>query len=128
MTFRYLQKLIQLRKRYRALSRGEQRFLLAAEGGQGGAGEGILAYERRWERETEVEQAIVVINTREGDENTPPGETIDAAGQPMQTELPPGTELIDQLNGGDERFTVDGEGRLWVSLPPRSARILVPAP
>ena len=126
-TFRYTQALIKARKELPALRHGEMKFIWSSANDNTPEGRGLLAYERISPEQT----ALVVINTQDppdGSGDAPLAYTRDVNGVGMQVDFAPGTVLVDVLNGSrDEQFTVDGEGRVAVSLPPRSARILIPA-
>lgn len=124
-TFKYLQALIRIRKERPALRYGEMRFIWTSQNSSAQDRSGLLAYERVSPQET----ALVVLNTLDPPEGG--GETftstLDDEGLGMPVSFAPGTVLMDILNGsGEERFTVGADGRVTVTLPPRSARILIP--
>ena len=125
-TFRYMKALIQVRKSNPALRYGTVNFTWTSQNQTSPDGHGLLAYERMSEQQT----ALVVINTRDPDpdqEGTQVAYTRDPNNEGMQVSFTPGTVLVDVLNGsGEEQFTVDHDGRIVVGLPPRSARILTP--
>ncbi len=128
-TYRYLKALIQARKAHPALRRGEVVFRWTSEAGDQGAGAGLLAYERVSEEQT----VLVVLNTNDPTDETGAeralGQTVDSESQGMAVSFPPGSVLVDVLNGsGEERFTVNNDGRVIIALPPRSARLLTLAP
>lgn len=125
-TYRYLKALIKTRKSLSALRHGEviPRLGLNLEA-SGGAK--LLAFERV----TAEGRALVVMNTSDpvaGEEDAqspaPLGWTREESGEGMEVGFPPGSVLVDVLNGGEERFTVDGEGRVEVSVPARATRVL----
>lgn len=127
-TYQYLKALIKVRKAYRALRQGE---VIPRWGRDDEAhgGAKLLAFERS----TDEDRALVLINTSDpqmGQEDAqspaPVGWTKEPDGRGMEVGFAAGTVLIDVLNGGEERFTVDDTGRLKVSAPARATRILVP--
>ena len=129
-TYSYLKALIKTRKEQRALRQGAviPRWGRDAEA-SGGAK--LLAYERV----VDDERALVVINSSDpqaGEEEAqspaPIGRTQEESGEGMEVGFPPGSTLIDVLNGGEERFTVSAEGRVVVGVPARATRVLVLAP
>ena len=120
-TFRYLRALLALRKARPALRRGEVVFRWWSEGDGAEEGAGVVAFERV----SEEERALVVINTQDEGEGAPLGATRAADGAGMEVGFPPGSRLVDALNGGEGPFVVGADGRLVVTLPPRAARVLV---
>ncbi len=116
-TFRHVQRLIGLRKKYAALRRGDVTFRWSTDHTGDEADAGIVAFERAYGEQ----RALVVINAHDSH----PSITAEA-GTAMQTGFAPGTELVDVLGGGDAS-TVGADGRLSVMVPARGARILVPA-
>ena len=126
-TFQYLRALIKTRKAHRSLRHGVIVPRLGRDDEANG-GAKVLAYERV----TDDERALVVINTSDpapGEEDAlspaPVGRTTLEGGELMEVGFPPGSVLVDVLNGGQERFTVDAQGRLEVSVPARATRVLV---
>jgi glycosidase len=115
-TFRHVQKLVGLRKKYAALRRGtvELRWTTDHTGEEPDAG--LLAFERVYGRE----RALVIINTHD----TRVARTRD--GEVMRTGFAAGTRVVDALNDGAS-FTIGAGGALDVTVPARGARILVPA-
>jgi hypothetical protein len=115
-TFRHVQKLVGLRKKYAALRRGsvELRWTTDHTGEEPDAG--LLAFERVYGRE----RALVIINTHD----TRVARTRDD--EVMRTGFAAGTRVVDVLNDGAS-FTVGADGALDVTVPARGARILVPA-
>lgn len=125
VTYQHLKSLIKLRKSTPALRRGEVVFRWTSEAGESGAGAGLLAFERVSAEQT----ALIVINNNDSSEGGSMGQTVDSAGRGMTVSFPPGSKLIDALNPNDEQvFTVNAEGQVIISLPPRGARVLLLAP
>ncbi len=126
-TFRYMKALIKARKANPALRYGELQFRWSTQSTTAPEGRGLLAYERVSKQQT----ALVVINTQDPNPNQAEAQvayTRDPDNTGMQVSFAPGTTLVDVLNGsGEEQFVVGADGRVVVGLPPRSARILVPA-
>lgn len=116
-TFRHLQRLIQLRKKYAPLRRGDVTFRWSTEHTADEPDAGIVAFERAYQGQ----RVLVVINSHDTrTSSTSDGATV------MQTGFPAGTEVVDVL-GQTDRFTVQADGRLNIAVPARGARILVPA-
>jgi alpha-amylase len=121
-TYRYLKALIKARKENVALRRGSVTFRWASAHTDAEIDAGLVAFERSTPEQT----VLVVINTKEGSEDDLWSETRTQEGEGMSVSIPAGSTLVDVLNGsGEDRFTVGGDGRVVVGLPPRSARILV---
>ncbi len=112
-TFRHMQRLIQLRKQYAPLRRGEMRFLWTSDHTGEEPDAGLMAFERSYKGET----VLVMINVK-GDRAAQSA----FEGELMQTSFPPNTILADLLNEGTTQ-TVDAQGRLNVAVPPHNARI-----
>ncbi len=119
-TYQYLKKLIALRKEYVSLRRGDLVYRLSNELKGQEVNAGILAFERV----LGDQRVLVVINTQDEDKGVALGNTLDADGLGMQVGFPANSVLIDRLNGGNQSFTVGGDQRVQILLPPRSARIL----
>ncbi len=109
-TFRFIQKLIGIRKANEALRRGELTFTMTDP-----AGAGILAFERF----TGNQRVLVIINTHDTD----PKETSDAAGTAMAVGFGADSTLGDLLGGAP--VVVGSDGTVRVTLDPREAKILV---
>ena len=116
-TFKYMQRLIEIRKAEPALRRGELSFLMTSTASTDSpsteANAGIIAFARTYENE----KVIVVLNTHD----TRTSETV-TGGNGMNVDLPAGTSLIDQLT--NTSVTVGNEGTLRLSLAPNQAMIL----
>jgi alpha-amylase len=119
-TFQYVQGLIQMRKDHVALRRGTVAPVWSTSVGGARRDAGIFAFERVAPEET----VLVVINAsaQQSESCAPQSE----GGACLRTSFPPGTTLTDVAPGGERQtFTVAGDGTLAVSVPPRSARVLV---
>jgi glycosidase len=114
-TFRHVQKLIRIRKKYAALRRGDVVFRWTTDHVGDEPDAGLLAFERVYGSE----RALVIIDTHDRPART-------RGDGPMATGFPAGARLVDVLNDG-ETFTVGNGGTLDVTVPGRGARILVPA-
>jgi glycosidase len=116
-TFRFIQRLIKLRKAYAPLRRGDLtvRWATSHTGSERDAG--IFAFERA----DGGRRVLVVLNTSDGHT----AETADASD--MMTSFAAGTELHDVLSEAGERVTVGAGGTLVVRLGPRQQRVFVPA-
>jgi alpha-amylase len=119
-TFKWIQKLIGLRKKFSALRRGDQ-FVVWSTDHSGDEGDaGIFAFERRGGDAGPTPYALVVFNTQaKHDSSTSDGTTV------MKVAPAPGTVLVDILNGGPSA-TVAADGTLNVKLPPLTGVLLVP--
>jgi len=119
-TFQYVQGLIQMRKDHVALRRGRVAPVWSTTAVGARRDAGIFAFERIAPEET----ALVVINAsaQQSESCAPQNE----GGACLQTSFAPGTTLTDVMPGGERQtFTVAGDGSIAVSVPPRSARVLV---
>ena len=120
-TYKHVQKLIRIRRDHAALRRGHVVFRCTRE-----EGPGLMAFERVYARDGREERALVLINTHDtNDENTLGCPDAGSNGQ-MVTGFADGTALVDVLNN-DEATNVGAEGTISLVVPPRGARILVPA-
>ncbi len=122
-TFQFIHRLIQIRKAYAPLRRGDikVKWSTAHVGVEQDAG--IFAFERT----AEGHAVLVVINT--SDSQTSETSTASSGGNQMTTDFSAGTELIDVLapSGTPNQLTVGPSGALTVSVPSRGAKILVPS-
>lgn len=116
-TFRHLQRLIRLRKKYAPLRRGSVEFRWATDHVGDEPDAGLLAFERVYRDE----RVLVIINTH--DART--ARTRLGPDEVLRTGFAAGTRVVDVLNDG-ETYTIGGGGTLDVQVPPRGARILVP--
>jgi alpha-amylase len=119
-TFLRVKKLIQLRKQYPALQKGDQKVVWATTRAAPEPDAGIFAFERAG-GDAGSGYALVVINTSPVQTSSPVFE-----GAPMRVSREPGSELIDVLNDVQTSYTVGPNGELAVSVPATSGVILVP--
>ncbi len=121
-TFKHIQALTGLRKKYAPLRRGDLqlRWTTTAVGNETDAG--IVAYERKLDGET----VLVVINAKECSDAKASSQTS-ANGNVMQTSFAAGTTLVNVLDDPDpvDQVTVGANGALDVKVPCRGAKILV---
>ena len=135
-TYLYMKQLIKLRKELPALRRGTVNFVWTSDeqahrqssvAHPPVQGAGLLAFERSTAEQT----VLVVINSNDPDltasEQAPRLDvSVNNEGQGMKVSFPPNTKLKDLLDpSSTQEFTVNASGELIVSLPPRSARVLV---
>ncbi|MEO7327172.1 MAG: alpha-amylase family glycosyl hydrolase, partial [Minicystis sp.] len=118
--FVYTQKLIALRKKYGALRRGDQKVVWSTSHTADENDAGMLAYERAG-GDAGNAYALVVFNTNQAHDSS----TKDGAST-MKVSAPPGTELIEVLDGGAS-VTVGADGSVEVKLPPLRGAVFVPA-
>jgi glycosidase len=119
-TFRHLRALIDLRKQYAPLRRGDLTVRWSTENVGDEQDAGIFAFERTLGGET----VLVVVNSRDAAAET---SSTTLGGSDMLTSFAPGTVLTNVLEDEDpnDSFTVDAEGRVRIPLPPRGGKILV---
>ncbi len=118
--FAYVQGLVAMRKAHVALRRGIVSPVWSTTQAGARRDAGIFAFERVAPEET----ALVVLNASEQQSETcaPVGD----GGACLRTTLPAGATLTDLMPGGDgQTFTVRSDGTVLVTVPARSARILV---
>jgi alpha-amylase len=120
-TFKWMQKLTGLRKKFSALRRGDQFVVWSTDHNGSEDDAGIFAFERRGGDAGDKAYALLVFNTQAmHDSSTSDGTTV------MKVSPPPGTTtLVDVLNGGPSA-TVAADGTLNIKLPKLSAVLLVP--
>jgi len=116
-TYVWMRRLIELRARYRALRRGDVRFVWTSEQATAGTGAGVVAFERF----VGDDRVLVVVNT------SAEAAATEASGTGMQVGFAPGTELVEVLVG-DAGLVVPSSARIRVELPGFGARIFVAAP
>jgi len=117
-TFRYTARLNRLRRSYKALTKGDQTVVFPAETAEAGD-EHVLAYERTG-GDAGSSYALVIINA---DPDAAHRSGSDDA--PLKSSLPPGTQLVDVLNGKPP-VTVGADGSVDFQLDPLQGAILVP--
>jgi glycosidase len=123
-TFQFIARLIQIRKAYAPLRRGDITVRWSTKDVGVEQDAGMFAFERSDAGKT----VLVVINTSDGKMS----ETSSTAsgGAQMTTSFPAGTQLVDVLApAGDPtaNATVGTAGALTVAVPARGAKIFVPA-
>lgn len=118
-TFQWMKRLIQIRKDYAPLRRGDMtvRWSTGNTGDEQDAG--IFAFERSYRDET----ALVVFNTSHS--RTSQTSASERDGADMQTAFQAGTRLRNLLSDANETVLVGSGGRLVLSLPPQTASIWV---
>jgi len=112
-TYRHIKRLAGLRRGQPALRRGSlvPRYASKISARKTGPGAGLLCYER-----VHGEQRVLVaINSH----------PLHVAVATVPTGFPSGTVLRDALGGGSARLTVDGAGKVKVSVLQRKAQIWV---
>jgi len=109
-----VQYLADLRRTLEPLRRGDLRVTYASEYGGLEMEEdaGILA----WERSTESERVLVVLNTH----------ARQSSKALIPTGYAPNSRLLDLFEGHPGPFQADEAGEVYVDLPPRSGLVLVP--
>ncbi|MBK8012520.1 MAG: alpha-amylase [Deltaproteobacteria bacterium] len=126
-TFTFVKSLIQARKDYAPLRRGEVNVVWATERPAGSRDYGVFAFERVLPEE----RALVVLNLAKDQESTTCAPEAEG-GVCMKTSFPVGSVLQDVgPESTGETFVVQrdaqGDGYLQMTLPARSGRILVPS-
>ncbi len=122
-TFTHIAKLARLRKAYVALRRGDTKVVWSTDDHAAEDDAGIFAFERAGGDAGGSAYALVVLNTSDFQASS-----TSHAGSAMQTSAPGGTKLVDVLDPQQAAYTVDGMGKLVVSVPAQRAMVLVPAP
>jgi glycosidase len=118
--FAWIQKLATLRKKHKALTRGDQKVVWSTDhtGAEGDAG--IFAYERAG-ADAGDSYALVVINTNRDHASSPADN-----GTAMKVSAPPGTMLVDVLADAPMTYPVAADGTVTIQVPALAAAILVP--
>ena len=126
-TFRLLRHLIQLRKRYVPLRRGEMAIRWSSERTGDEPDAGIFAFERTYQGET----MLVVLNANNDHASTTSAAWMEGQeGNDMQTGFAPGTVLVnvfDDPDVTDDEVVVGADGKLAVTVQPRGGKIYVRA-
>jgi alpha-amylase len=118
-TFRHTKRLIELRKQYAPLRRGDFVLRWTSERSGNEQDAGIVAFERSYSGQT----VLVVVNAHATKTSETSATTL--GGGHMPVSFAPGTRLVDVFHGSEE-FVVGSDGTINVSVPARSGRILVP--
>ncbi|APR85310.1 Neopullulanase [Minicystis rosea] len=118
--FEWIQKLTGLRKKYRALTHGDQSVVWSTEhtGAEGDAG--IFAFERTGGDAGDA-YALVVINTNRDHASSPSDN-----GSTMKVNVPGGTMLVDVLSDMQLSYPVGADQTLTLQVPALGAALLVP--
>jgi glycosidase len=122
-TFTRIQRLIQIRKAYAPLRRGELAIKWSTTHIADEQDAGMFAFERS----ADGKIVLVAINT--SDEKTSETSATATGGGPMMTSFPEGTVLVDVLAAAGDptaTLTVGPAGALTVQVPMRGSKILVP--
>ncbi len=117
-TFRWIRKLIDARKRYASLRRGEMKVVWSSQHTESETDAGMFAFERTYGDET----VLVAINAHK--EKSSSTNAYDSGGGAMAVSFAPGTVLTDVLDSSSS-FSVGAGGTLDLSVPAQSVRILV---
>ena len=117
-TFKHIQALIALRKKYPPLRRGEFTIVMTSEHTGDEQDAGIIAFERSLENET----LLVVVNVSD----TKASQTA-LANDAMKTSFPAGTVLINVFADDDpnDTLTVGPNGTVLATIPARGGKIFV---
>ncbi|MEZ4454469.1 MAG: alpha-amylase family glycosyl hydrolase [Nannocystaceae bacterium] len=119
-TFKWIQRLIKVRKAYQALRKGDTLVVWATEHTDAESDAGIFAFER-FGGDAGDNYALVVMNHNRSNQAAP-----EFDGSKMKVSVGPGTVLVDVLSTAKTEYTVDVDGTLGVLLPPLTAAILIP--
>jgi alpha-amylase len=120
-TFLHIQKLIQIRKAYTALRRGQTSVRWSSGDTGSEMDAGIFAFERAG-GDAGTAYALIVQNTNAFQTSyTANGSSV------MKVTAAPGTMLVDVLNAQQSTYSVASDGSLNISLPAQSALILIPS-
>jgi alpha-amylase len=126
-TFKLIQHLTKLRKKYVPLRRGEMRIRWSSPRNADEPDAGIFAFEREYKGET----MLIVLNTSDEHASiTSAGWMEGEEGNDMQTGFSQGTVLVnvfDDYDVGDDEVVVGEDGKLVVTVQPRGGKIFVRA-
>jgi glycosidase len=117
--FERIAKLSALRKKYRALTHGEQTVVWSTDHVGNEEDAGIIAFERTG-GDADKAYALAIINTNRDN----PASPSDGATR-MKLGVA-GTTLVDVLNAGGLMYPVAADGTITIQLPALSAALLVP--
>jgi glycosidase len=121
-TFTHIAKLARLRKAYVALRRGDTKVVWSTNDAGTQDDAGIFAFERAGGDAGTGPYALVVQNTNDFQSSS-----TSHAGTVMQTSQPANAQLVDVLDPQQKHYSVDGSGKLGVSVPAQTTMLLVPA-
>lgn len=119
-TFKYVQTLIALRKKYTALTRGDTKVVWSTAHTGDESDAGVFAFERT-DGDAGGNYALVVFNTNQKHDSSPGFE--DAR---MTLSAPKGAVLVDVLDPKKTAYTVANDGSLAITLPPAGHALLMP--
>jgi glycosidase len=119
-TFKWIQRVSGLRKKYRALTLGDQKVVWSTDHKDAEGDAGMFAYERAGGDAGDA-YALVVFNTNRDHDST----TADM-GKPMVVSTAAGTVLVDVLSPDKKTYTVGAGGTLSITLPKISGALLIP--
>lgn len=119
-TFKFVQRLIALRKKHTALTRGDARVVWSSAHTGDESDAGFFAFERTG-GDAKNNYALVLFNTHQRHASSP---TFEAA--KMTLSAPKGAVLVDVLSPKQTAYTVASDGSLDITLPPAGRALLVP--
>lgn len=118
-TYQHYSKLARIRRQYPALRRGDTSVIWSSDHVGKEEDAGIIAYERTG-GDAGTAYALVVLNTNDFQtSSTSNGDAV------MQTTLP-NTTLVDVLDPQQQTYQTGSDGKLRLSLPKQSGKILIP--
>jgi glycosidase len=118
--FPWIQQLTALRKKYRALSHGDQKIVWATNDVGTEADAGIFSYERAGGDAGDA-YALIVLNTNVYKASSPT-----SGGSNMPVSAPAGTMLVDVLAEKPTTYAVAADGTLAIQVGALAAAVLVP--
>ncbi|MBA2661640.1 MAG: alpha-amylase [Bradymonadaceae bacterium] len=120
-TFKHVQQLNQLRKKYAPLRRGNFQLRWTSERTATEQDAGIVAFERSYNGES----VLVVVNAHASKTSETSATSLGGGGMPVS--FAPGTVLVNVFQDDDanKEFVVAADGTVTVSVKPRSGKILV---
>jgi glycosidase len=121
-TFTHIAKLARIRKAYVALRRGDTKVVWSTNDAGTEDDAGIFAFERAGGDAGAGPYALIVQNTNDFQSSS-----TSHSGTVMQTSQPPNAQLVDVLDPQQMHYSVDGSGKLQVSVPAQKTMVLVPA-
>ncbi len=119
-TFQHIALLARLRRQYLALRRGDTKVVWSTAHVAQEDDAGIFAFERAG-GDAGDRYALVVLNT-----NDFKASTTSTGMMTMQTSAPPMTTFVDVLDATQATYASDAGGKLTVTVPAQSAKVLVP--
>lgn len=119
-TFQWIKRLADLRKKYSALRRGDQKVVWSSDRTGDEPDAGIFAFERTG-GDAGASYALVVINSNQVHPSSPA-----FMGAPMKVSAAPGAVLVDVLDPGGATYSVAADGGLAITVPPQKGALLIP--